>query len=138
MTMTEKLVVPDQIVRQLRGTAEMQAPCEACGLLAGRAGVVSKFYPMTNSDASPDHFSMLPAEQFAAAKDARAAGLEILAVWHSHPATPARMSAEDLRLAFTPGLIYVILSLAVTRHEELRGYKINGGTAEEVEVVVEK
>lgn len=34
------------------------------------------------------------------------------AVYHSHPATPARPSAEDIRLANDPSISYVIVSLA--------------------------
>ncbi|PIU47526.1 MAG: hypothetical protein COS94_06795, partial [Candidatus Hydrogenedentes bacterium CG07_land_8_20_14_0_80_42_17] len=35
-----------------------------------------------------------------------------LGVYHSHPATPARPSQEDIKLAFDPSISYVIISLA--------------------------
>lgn len=116
--------------------AQKAAPCEACGLLAGKNGKVAKFYELTNADASPEHFSMIPAEQFAALKDMRAEGIELLAAWHSHPATPARMSDEDLRLAYAPGLVHVILSLAAPGKPQIRAFTVEAGLAEEVEVKI--
>jgi proteasome lid subunit RPN8/RPN11 len=55
---------------------------------------------------------MDPVEQFATVRDCRAQGLAIKAVYHSHPETPARPSAEDIKLAYDPSLSYVIISLA--------------------------
>jgi proteasome lid subunit RPN8/RPN11 len=91
-------------------------PNEACGLLAGRVEdgvkIIEKVYFMTNVDASGEHFSIDPREQLAAVKDMRANGLVPLGNFHSHPATPARPSEEDIRLAHDPSASYLILSLA--------------------------
>ncbi len=92
--------------------ARHQAPVEACGYLAEKDGVVTALFPLRNVDASPEHFSFEPAEQFAALRQMRSAGVRMRAVYHSHPATPARPSAEDVRLANDPALSYVIVSLA--------------------------
>ena len=90
-------------------------PNEACGLLGGTIDGelrrVEKIYPLTNTDASPEHFSMNATEQFAAVKDMRAHGWQLLGNFHSHPTTPARPSDEDKRLAFDTKLSYLILSL---------------------------
>jgi proteasome lid subunit RPN8/RPN11 len=45
-------------------------------------------------------------------KSARANGQKIIANFHSHPATPARPSEEDIRLAYDPNIVYIIISLA--------------------------
>jgi len=116
--------------------AQKASPCEACGLLAGINGRAAKYYELTNADASPEHFSMIPAEQFAALKDMRSNGLEMLAAWHSHPATPARMSAEDLRLAYAPGLIHVILSLAIPDQPQIRAFTVEDGSAREIDLTI--
>ena len=42
----------------------------------------------------------------------RTSGFAMRAVYHSHPETPARPSAEDIKLAYDPSLSYVIVSLA--------------------------
>ena len=119
--------IPANIFEQMVAQAKTQAPVEACGILAGRDNRVEKFYEMTNVDNSSDHFMMEPKEQFAVAKNMRAAGLEPLAIYHSHPATPARPSAEDIRLAFMPDVTHVILSLQEPTKLEVKAFKIEDG-----------
>jgi proteasome lid subunit RPN8/RPN11 len=91
-------------------------PNEACGLLAGEVQndikIVHRVYPLSNSDASPEHFSIDPREQLAAIRDMRANGFTPLGNFHSHPATPARPSREDIHLAHDPHAVYLILSLS--------------------------
>lgn len=131
-----KLTIARAVWVELVAAAGKAAPLEACGLLAGRDGKVTKFYAMTNIDASAEHFRMKPEEQFAAVKDLRRLGLKLLAIWHSHPASPPRMSEEDLRLAYTPDVVYVILSLAVFQGAVLCGYRVTHGVSEQVEIAV--
>ena len=106
------LAIPRTIYEAVLAHGRAGFPQETCGILGGNAGLVSEFYPMTNTDQSREHFMMEPKEQFAVARDLRAKGKTMLAVYYSHPATPARPSAEDIRLARTPGVATVILSLA--------------------------
>jgi [CysO sulfur-carrier protein]-S-L-cysteine hydrolase len=120
------IVLPPDIASDIVTHAKEHAPIEACGLLAGANGVVTHAYRLTNCDASPEHFSLDPKEQFAAAREMRAAGLELLAVYHSHPESPARMSEEDLRLALAPGMLYVIVSLLNTK-PEIKSFTIRDG-----------
>ena len=68
-------------------------------------------YKMTNVDASPEHFSFDPKEQFSVVKSARKEQCDLLGVYHSHPSSPARLSEEDLRLLNDPKMTYVIVSL---------------------------
>ncbi len=114
--------------------AKAQTPIEACGILAGKDGAVHKLYKMTNADQSSNHFMMEPKEQFKVIKDIRAAGLEMLAIYHSHPETPARPSAEDIRFAFTPNVTYVIVSLQDTNAAAVKGFLIEDGNVTEVPV----
>ncbi len=116
-------------------------PNEACGLVAGtREGedrIIYKAYCLNNTDMSPEHFSMDPKEQFKAISDIRANALELLGNFHSHPATPARPSEEDIRLAFDPRLIYIIVSLK-DGAPVLKGFSIRqGASSEEPYVVLE-
>jgi proteasome lid subunit RPN8/RPN11 len=129
------IVLPRDIASDIVSHAKEHSPIEACGLLAGANGVVKHAYRLTNCDASPEHFSLDPKEQFAAARDMRAAGLELLAVYHSHPASPARMSEEDLRLALAPGMRYVIVSL-LSAEPEIKSFTIRDGVAVEEPVMI--
>jgi proteasome lid subunit RPN8/RPN11 len=105
-------------------------PLEVCGILGGSGETVSVIYRMTNTDASNEHFMMEPKEQFAVVKDLRAKGLSMLSVYHSHPETPARPSEEDIKLALTPDVSYIIVSLADTAGPVLKSFKISNGSVE--------
>lgn len=113
-------------------------PLEICGILGGVGNTVSAIYRMTNTDASNEHFMMDPKEQFAVVKDLRAKGLSMLAIYHSHPETPARPSEEDIRLALTPDVSYIIISLADPRQPTVKSYKIDQGKVhpEDIDVIV--
>jgi len=116
--------------------ARQEAPLEACGYLAEREGIVVRHYPLTNADSSEEHYSLKPEEQFAALRQMRAAGLKLRAVYHSHPASPARPSEEDIRLAFDPEISHVIVSLQ-GGEETVKSFRIRGAAVinEDVEVV---
>ena len=87
-------------------------------------------------DQSEVHFSMDPKEQFAAVKDMHDQGLKLSGVYHSHPAGPTRPSAEDIRLAHDPDIIYVIVSLAETK-PSVSAFSIRRGevTLEPIEIL---
>lgn len=104
-------------------------PNEACGLLGGtidgNVKTVQKIYLLTNLDASNEHFSMDPKEQFAALKDARANGFEIVGNFHSHPESPSRPSEEDKRLAYDSSIEYLILSLQEKDNPVLKAFGVD-------------
>ena len=131
------LRIPTDIYEQIIEQAKAQAPIEACGVLAGADNKVERIYKMTNADASADHFMMTPQEQFAAIKDMRSAGLKMLAIYHSHPETPARPSQEDIRLALTPDVVYVIVSLMDDKLS-VRGFLIEDGQVTETPVAIDR
>jgi len=130
------LKIPNNIFQQMLKQAEAEAPIEACGILAGSDGKVEKFYKMTNADKSCYHFLMEPKEQFTVVKNIRSAGLKMLAIYHSHPETPARLSAEDIRLALAPDVIYVIVSLQDAKCPNVKGFLIENGNVTEVPVTI--
>ena len=130
------LEIPADIFEQIIVQAKAQAPVEACGILAGRNDKVEKLYEMTNVDKSSYHFMMEPKEQFKVVKDIRSAGLEMLAIYHSHPTTPARLSQEDIRLSLTPDVTYVVVSLQDSNCPAVKGFLIEDGNVSEVPVEV--
>jgi len=123
------LRIHKRILEDMLAHAREELPIEACGYLAGNDGVVTARYEMKNIDNSSEHFSFDVQEQFSVMKDARSKGLVLLAVYHSHPATRARPSEEDIKLAVDPGVSYVIASLAGNK-EEVKSYKIRDGIVE--------
>ncbi len=127
--------IKKQVIESILAHAEKEVPVEACGYLAGENGVITKHYELTNVDHSPDHFSFDPAEQFNVVKQARNENLEIMANYHSHPASPARPSQEDIRLAYDPGISYFIVSLA--GNPEIKSFKIKNGvvTPQKIEII---
>jgi proteasome lid subunit RPN8/RPN11 len=125
------LQIEEKILTAMLKHGRREEPNEACGYLAARNGVVCHHFELTNIDAAPDHYSMDPAEQFAAIRRMRQEGLQVVAVYHSHPETPARPSVEDIRLAHDPDKVYVIVSL-MAGVAPIRAFKINRGEVVEV------
>ena len=126
--------IPVIIYRQIVDLAQAQPTIETCGYLGGSGGEVKAIFPMRNMDRSAEHFSFDPEEQFAVLDKARGLNLELIAVFHSHPETPARMSAEDIRWANDTNVLYVIYSLAAN---ELKAFRIDEDKqVSEVPVVV--
>jgi dissimilatory sulfite reductase (desulfoviridin) alpha/beta subunit len=128
-----------KISKDIRGLlfahAKKDAPVEACGYLAGKktdkAIDIVECYPLTNMDKSEEHFSFDPKEQFEVVRDARKKGLDLVAVYHSHPHSPARPSGEDLKLAYDPNIVHLIVSLLEGK-EEIKAFDINNGKAKEI------
>ena len=120
------LQIEQHILDAMLAHGRREEPNEACGYLAAKDGVVICHFELTNIDAAPDHYSMDPKEQFATIRRTREEGLQLVAVYHSHPETPARPSMEDIRLAYDPDIIYVIVSLMASVTPVL-AYKIKEG-----------
>lgn len=129
------LKVPIALQNEMIQLARRDSPIETCGYLSGSGDVVKEVVPLTNIDHSAEHFSFDPKEQFQAVKNARAKGYELIAVYHSHPASPARLSAEDLRLANDPRIVYIIVSLQSPNEPILKAFKVNSGVVTEVGIL---
>lgn len=100
--------------------ARAELPNECCGLLAGKvrpaaeglaAGEVLRCYPLVNELASPVEFLSEPRSMFQATRDIDRLGLEILAVYHSHPTTDPVPSRTDCERSYYPELMNLIISL---------------------------
>ena len=123
--------IPREVIDRIILHGNVEAPIEACGYLAGRGEEVRVLVPMTNAENSDAHYSFDPEEQFAALDKAKAEDLELIAAYHTHPITPARMSDEDIHLAaglkcvdcHRNEIVYVIYSL---KFNNLRAFRING------------
>jgi proteasome lid subunit RPN8/RPN11 len=126
------IIISQSVIDGIIEQAKNELPDEACGLLTGKANEVMKQYPLTNIDHSPEHFSFDPKEQFHVLKEARTQGLQIIANYHSHPESPARPSEEDIRLAFDPAIVYLIVSLQEQDHPVVKAFSIKEGIVKEI------
>ncbi len=103
------LQIPSRLYAEMLEQAVSELPNECCGLLAGRDGVVTRRYPLTNDLASPVRYENYP---FAAQKDMRAQGIELLAIYHSHPTSDPIPSRTDLESNFYGAeVVHLIVSL---------------------------
>ncbi|WP_157912958.1 Mov34/MPN/PAD-1 family protein [Candidatus Promineifilum breve] len=107
-------------------------PEEACGLLAGRDGQATRFYPVENMRHSPVAYDMEPRALVQAILAIEAEELELLAIYHSHPSGPAWPSTTDIAQAYYPEQAYLILSLRDPARPELRAFMLNNGRAREI------
>jgi proteasome lid subunit RPN8/RPN11 len=89
-------------------------PAECCGLIGGAGEQVSSIYPLHNVAADPNvSYEAAPDDLFAAQRQMRDRGEELLAIYHSHPRSAAPEPSEtDVRLAYYPQAVYFIIGLA--------------------------
>jgi len=109
---------------------DRQSPLEACGLLAGKNDEVEKVIPVRNQAQSPVRFVMEPYEQLEAFNWMDANGLDLLGIFHSHPAGPETASVTDIKEA-----AYEVVHLIWSQNRgrwQARGFWIENGNATEV------
>lgn len=146
------LTIPQRVIDGLLAHAREVDPCECCGLLAGKDRIVTTHYRIPNTVATdqqaievfragkvkplegrdaPTHaevaYFMDPKELLAAFKNMRQREMELVAVYHSHPSSPAYPSLTDIGLAYYPEAAYLIISLHNKHHPDLQGYWIRDG-----------
>lgn len=113
-------------------------PEEACGVLAGDAdGTVRRVFLMENVEHSSDFYMMDSQEQFKVFDEMENEGLELVAIFHSHPHSPAAPSMRDCELAFYPDSLYLIISLMDDARPEWHAYQINDNEVVEAMIVVD-
>lgn len=123
-----------QIVRHVQD----QYPLEACGMLAGSGEAVTEVIPVENILRSPTAFEMEPRQQVRAMLDLEARGLQLLAIYHSHPGGPQVPSPTDVAKAYYPETIQLIVSLAQPAHPVARAFTIVNGRIDEVALRIEQ
>jgi proteasome lid subunit RPN8/RPN11 len=139
-------LTPEQFARIVE-QGRAGKPLEICGLLAGRRDqsgsqstldvadtTVEEVYPIDSQDQSELTYTMNPLQQLRVEKDAKARGLEIVGIYHTHPATQPYPSKTDVARAhwgdtddlMFPEYSYLIVSLRDPENPEPRSYKIRG------------
>ena len=109
---------------------QQHAPLESCGLLAGKNDRVEKVVFVRNQAQSPARFVMDPYEQLQAFDWIESSGLDLVGIFHSHPAGPEAASVTDIEEAAYE-VVHLIWS-GNQSHWIARGFWIENGRAAEV------
>ena len=130
MVISQALI--DEIVEHARGGF----PNEVCGLVAAVEGRAVKVFPIESADPSPVHYHMDPKQQLRAVMEIDDNEWDMAAIYHSHTRTRAYPSATDIQLAFYPGTLYMIVSLADEAQPDVRAFRIENAQIEEVSLEI--
>jgi proteasome lid subunit RPN8/RPN11 len=128
--MISQLTISKILLQEMLDHVTRHAPLEACGLLAGREDQVEKMIGVRNQAQSPVRFVMDPYEQLSAFDWIDSNGLDLLGIFHSHPAGPETVSATDIAEA-----AYEVVHVILSRTGDIwkaRGFWIENGMAQEV------
>jgi proteasome lid subunit RPN8/RPN11 len=123
-----------EILDRLLAEARHRPEIECCGLLGGRAGVISAVFPAHNTLSSPTAFEIAPEELFRLFREMRAAGLELLGIYHSHPAGSNAPSARDIERAYYPEAAYFIISPHKREEKTIRAFSIRDASVSELTI----
>ena len=119
--------------RQILEHTRAEAPNEACGLLAVRDHCVTHVLPAANVAENPlVGYLMDPEDQLRHFHMIEEQALDLLGIYHSHPASEAYPSPTDLSMAYYPEAVYAIVSLIQSDHPVLRAFRIVDGQVSEV------
>jgi len=132
--MKQGLILGQDHWQQMLEHINQHAPLEACGLLAGKAHRVERVLPIRNQAQSPVRFVMDPYEQLQAFAWIDSSGLDLLGIFHSHPAGPDTASQTDIKEA-----AYDVVHLIWSKDQNgwrARGFWIQNGRATEVSLQI--
>jgi proteasome lid subunit RPN8/RPN11 len=132
--MASSIRVRAEVLDRLVEEARRNPNEECCGLLGGRQGVISEVFPARNVLASPTVFEIAPDELFRLFRAMRAASLEHLGIYHSHPAGENVPSARDIELAYYPEAAYFIVSLLPGVGKSIRAFSIRNASVSEMRI----
>src|SRR5947209_3149749 len=124
--MSFRLLLPRQLHNAMIAHAQAELPNECCGLLAGTIGTdgiarIERRYGLVNALASPTEYESEPHSLFTAYKDMRVHGVDILAVYHSHPTSAPIPSRKDRERNYLGDVMHFIIGLR-NADPEVRGW----------------
>lgn len=129
------LIITPELWSQMAADVATRFPEEACGFVAGNGNYSQMVIPVKNMLHDPHHFRMDPDEELKAFLHVEEKGLDILAIYHSHPYGISRPSPTDFSELTFPGIIYLIwYQMANTWN--CRGYLMESpSNADEIRII---
>lgn len=125
-----ELLLNEALAARIRTHGESTYPYECCGALLGAdtddSREASELYPLINRrDDSPRNRFSITAQDFREAEAAaKAAGLEVIGWYHSHPDHPALPSEYDREHAW-PWYSYVIVSVGNGAAQAMASWRLS-------------
>lgn len=113
-----------------------EAPNECCGVILARPDGERYLRRLENADASPFSYSVKPDDLFDIFRRTDEQGEQLIAIYHSHVRTQAYPSQTDVRMAFYPESVYVIVSIEDRANPSVRAFRILDEQIVELEVIV--
>lgn len=133
--MTPVVRIHREILNAMREDAAKTPAQECCGLLAGHDEIITQIFPATNAHSRPaTAYEIAPQELFRAMKEIRAANLQLLGIYHSHPRGENRPSRSDVECAFYPDTPYFIVSPLPDASQPVRAFLIRDGRVAELNI----
>jgi len=123
------VILPPAVRDAVVAHARDAAPAECCGMLVGAHGAISSSVRARNLATDASRFLIDPQDHIRARRDARAAGLDVIGFYHSHPHSAAAPSATDLAEATYPNHLYLIVGLT-GEAADVRLYRFTGESFE--------
>ncbi len=137
--MPDRITLPRTLVIRLLQHAQSCPDFEVCGLIGARGDVPVSLYPVDNVAADRRrHFHLDPKGQIEAMRTMRRHSETLFAVYHSHPSAPPLPSTEDVEAIAYPQALTLIISLDTKGTLQMRGFRLDGRTPEEVVLAVEE
>ncbi len=117
--------------------AKKESPLECCGILGGKNHSVEKAFELKNAEESPIRYSMAAQEQLRMFEEMEKESIDMIAIYHSHPHTIPFPSETDVKLAFYPEVVSIIISSMEEQNPEVKAFRIGKEAIylEEIEVI---
>ena len=130
------LKIPQNLLNRIIEHARQEYPLEGCGILAGKDGKITDFYPVVNTKKSSSCYLMEPEEQLRVFQEIERTGVELSAIYHSHPHTAPFPSQRDVENAFYPDSLILIISLKEKNAPQIAAFQIEEGRIEKIAIKV--
>lgn len=143
--MTNSIQIHAAVLQSLIDHARRNPRVECCGFLAGREGLITRAYPAENIAANPATSYEVATKQIVQViREIRAASLDMLGIYHSHPNGRGQPSETDIATVGYPEVAYFIISLAANANQDananadavVRAFMIRDGQVTELKLSI--